>query len=190
MNLSAHGKVTYVKCMLCNKTSFKGWCNLTNGVFVIWFSLVTSNLWLAARQPPAPVLHRLCLFVSTTASVNGHFPLRRCARAVLGEFPVHTNPFSPFVDSTLLCLSAAFRLSCSFPPLLHATEHAACSSHLLALQTLEIFSCKPCRFRQTHIAFARRRLSKRAPRIGSGTNRRGKKGILLTNRTQGKGLYL
>lgn len=110
-------------------------------------------------NPRSCAAHTVSFCFSHSISEQPFPTLQMCSGCPWRVPRAHKSLFSLCLSSTPLS-SASLPLSSRLlfsPPLLHTTEHAACSSHLLALQTLEIFSCKPCRFRQTHIAFARRR---------------------------------
>lgn len=66
-------------------------------------------LWQTSTSSPSslPALHIYVSIASTTTSLSSTSPLPRCARAVLGEFPVQTKPSSPSVSLRFhpLCLS-------------------------------------------------------------------------------------
>lgn len=81
----------------------------------------------------------------------------------------------PSLSDSTPSASPSICLSCSLSPRFHTIEHAACSCHSLASETLNIFSCELCRFRQRHISICWTRAvlcTKHPLRIGSDKKRR------------------
>lgn len=162
--------------------------------------VLIADLHLHPPTPP-PALHIHVSVPSTTTSLNGTSPLHRCARLVLGEFPVQTklSPPSPSPSDSSPSASPSIHrhhrrsslLPLPPPPLqFHTIEHAAwCSSHSLASQTLDIFSADSYKYTS---ALSRRRLpSAKTQRLGDRqqSEREGEEesSSSRAHRTQGKG---
>lgn len=136
--------------------------------------------WCRAAPPDA---------VHVVKSVNSRSPLHRCARLSLESSLCTQIPFLslPLFDSTPI--SSSSLPLCPPPPQLHTTEHAARSSHSLALQTLRNLAVVS---REHPDKQARRGgvPSRCTLRTGSGEGRRGESISLTATGLKVKASYL